>query len=256
MTRTRLRRPLRQIAMGALALPLALGLAACDKKTEAEAPTSGEPIAAIAPPAGKAWSDVVEKTPDGGYLMGNPQAPIKLVEYGALSCSHCAEFAQESFEKLRDDYVASGRVSYELRYFMLNPYDVPASLLATCGATEAVIPLSEQFWAWMPQMFQNMQTVGEDRLQAIGQLPKEQQIPAIAEAAGMVDFFSSRGIARDQAKTCLADTSKAKALADHTQQASERYNVTGTPTFIINGASVGSMRWAELEPKLQAAGAR
>ncbi len=253
MTRFRFR----HIALGMAALPLALGLAACGKK-DAEGGTSpsGEPIARIAPPAGKAWADVIEKTADGGYRMGNPDAPIKLVEYGALSCSHCAEFAKESFGKLRDDYIASGRVSYELRYFILNAYDVPASVLATCGATEAVIPLSEQFWAWQAQMFQNVQAAGDARLQQISALPKEQQIAAIADAAGMTEFFAARGISRDQARACLADTAKAKALADQTEKAGTEYNVTGTPTFMINGSSVGSMGWAELEPKLQQAGAR
>lgn len=252
MTRNRFR----QIVFGALAAPLALGLAACDKKAEDGAPSSSEPIARIAPPAGKAWQDMIEKTPEGGYRMGNPEAPIKLIEYAALSCSHCAEFSKESSEPMRDDYVASGRVSYELRYFMLNPFDVPASLLATCGSTEAVIPLSEQFWAWQPNMFENVQALGDQKLQAIGELPKEQQIAAIADASGMVNFFSSRGIARDQAKACLADTAKAKALADQTQKASDEFNVTGTPTFIINGSSLGSMGWKELEAKLQQAGAR
>ncbi|SFF74827.1 Protein-disulfide isomerase [Novosphingobium sp. CF614] len=252
MTRIRFR----HVALGMLALPLALGLAACDKKAEDGSSTSGQPIAKIAPPAGKAWSDMVEKTAEGGYRMGNPEAPIKLIEFGALSCAHCAEFAKESFEKLRDDYIASGRVSYELRYFMLNPYDVPASLLATCGSTEAVIPLSEQFWAWQPNMFQNVQAAGDARLKAVGEMPKEQQIGAIAELAGMTEFFSARGIARDQANSCLADTAKAKALADQTEKATTQFDVTGTPTFVINGASVGSMSWAELEAKLQQAGAR
>jgi len=246
----------RQIALGLLVAPLALGLAACDKKDETGAPTSGAPIAKVAPPAGKAWADMVEKTAEGGYRLGNPDAPIKLIEYGALTCSHCAEFAKESFEKLRDDYVASGRVSYEMRYFMLNPYDVPASLLATCGSTEAVIPLSEQFWAWQPNMFQNLQNAGDAKLSAIQSLPKEKQIAAIAEVGGMTEFYASRGIARDQAGACLADTAKAKALADQTQKASEEFNVTGTPTFIINGNTVGSMAWKELEAKLQQAGAR
>lgn len=252
MIRTRFR----QIALGLMVAPLALGLAACGKGDEAAAPTSGEPIAKIAPPAGKAWADVIEKTADGGYRMGNPEAPIKLIEYGALSCSHCAEFAHESFQPLRDDYVGSGRVSYELRYFMLNALDVPASLLATCGATEAVIPLSEQFWAWQPNMFQNMQGAGQAKLAAIDAMPKDKQLAAVADAAGMTEFFASRGIARDQAAACLADTAKAKALADGTQKASEQFNVTGTPTFIINGNSQGSMGWKELEAKLQQAGAR
>ena len=87
----------------------ALSLSGCGKGDEtAGAPaTSSTPIAKIAAPAGQAWADKVTVTPDGGWLMGNPDAPIKLVEYGALSCSHCAEFAEAGFAKLRDDYIAS-----------------------------------------------------------------------------------------------------------------------------------------------------
>ncbi|WP_404479867.1 thioredoxin domain-containing protein [Novosphingobium sp. BL-52-GroH] len=251
-----IRNRFRLIALGLVAAPLALGLAACGKKDETASPTSGEPIAKIAAPAGKSWADTVEKTADGGYRIGNPEAPIKLIEYGALSCSHCAEFAKESFTKLRDDYVASGRVSYELRYFMLNVFDVPASLLATCGSTEAVIPLSEQFWAWQPTMFQNMQNADKAKLTALESLPKEKQIGAVAEVSGMTEFFASRGIARDQANACLADTAKAKTLADQTQKGTDEFNISGTPTFIINGNNVGSMAWKELEAKLQQAGAR
>ncbi|WP_159976920.1 MULTISPECIES: thioredoxin domain-containing protein [unclassified Novosphingobium] len=251
-----IRNRFRQIALGLLVAPLALGLAACGKKEDPAAGPSGEPIARVAPPAGKAWADMIEKTPEGGYRMGNPEAPIKLIEYGALSCSHCAEFAKESFDKLRDDYVASGRVSYEMRYFMLNVFDIPASLLATCGTTEAVIPLSEQFWAWQPKMFENMQNADKAKLAALDALPKEQQIAAVAEISGMNEFFASRGIARDQGNACVSDTAKAKALADQTQKASEQFNITGTPSFIINGNSVGSGSWAEIEPKLQQAGAR
>lgn len=242
---------LRPIALASALLPLALGLAACGDKKADQAPTSGEPVAKVAPPSGRAWTDVVSKTAEGGYRVGNPDAPIKLVEYGALSCSHCAEFSKNASEKLLGDYVASGRVSYELRYFMLNALDVPATLLATCGTNEAVIPLSEQFWAWQPTLFSNLQAAGDAKLQAASAQPA-----ALAQVAGMTDFFASRGIARDQAAACLADTAKAQALAKQTETASTKYNVTGTPSFFINEAPVGTADWATLETKLQAAGAR
>ncbi|TCM17323.1 protein-disulfide isomerase [Novosphingobium sp. PhB165] len=250
----------RKIVLGLAVVPLALGLAACGKKatdaTSTDAPTSSTALANVAPPAGKSWSDVVEKTPEGGFRIGNPEAPIKLVEYGALSCSHCAKFATTGFEKLRGTYVNSGRVSYELRFFMLNAYDFPATLLATCGSTEAVLPLAEQFWAWQPNMFEKLQAADKAKLEAIQSMPKEQQLPAIAEVSGMTEFFASRGISHDQAASCLADTARAKALADQTETATKDFNVTGTPTFLINGNSVGSMEFEELEAKLQQAGAR
>lgn len=252
-----IRLPFRQLVLGMVAMPLALGLAACGKKDDATTgPTSGEPVAKVAAPAGKAWADVIEKTPEGGYRIGNPNAAIKVVEYGALSCSHCAEFAKESFETIRDNYVASGRVSYELRFFMLNVLDVPATLLATCGSTEAVIPLAEQFWGWQPKMFENMQAARKEQLAALDALPKDKQLGAVAQVSGMNEFFASRGIATDQANACIGDVAKAKALADQTQKATDEFQVTGTPTFIINGNNVGSMAWKELEAKIQQAGAR
>jgi len=245
-------------APATLGLVLALSLAACGKDAgDAAAPTeSASPLAKVAPPAGKSWAETVTVTPEGGYLMGNPAAPIKLVEFGALSCSHCADFAAKASAPLRDNYVASGRVSYELRLFMLNPYDVPAAMLATCGAPEAVIPLSEQFWAWQPNMFTNVQNAGEARLQAIGALPPDQRYAPLAEAAGMTEFFAARGISADQAKACLGNAARATELANQTQAAAEKYEVQGTPTFRLNGSNLGTLGWEQLEPLLQKAGAR
>ena len=243
-------------AATAILAALALSLAACGKSEDTSgAPAASEPVAKVAPPAGQAWADTIAVTPEGGYLMGNPAAPIKLVEYGALSCSHCAEFSETGFEKLRDEYINSGRVSFELRHFMLNPLDISATLLATCGAPETVIPLSEQFWGWQPNMFSNLQAAGDAQLQAAGNLPPAQRFGAIAQAAGMTAFFAERGIAADQAAGCLADVNKATALSNATQAASEK-GVTGTPWFFINGKDVGTQTWATLEPMLQNAGAR
>lgn len=236
---------------------MALALAACGNKEESASATapSGEPIAKIAAPAGQTWADTYSATPEGGYRMGNPEAPIKLVEYGALSCSHCAEFAEKSAAELRDNFIASGRVSYEVRFFMLNALDVPATLLATCGTPEATLPLAEQFWGWQKNMFTNLQS-NEAALNAAGQLPPEQRFAAIAQAGGMDTFFASRGIAADQAKTCLADTAKATKLVEETNKAGQELNITGTPTFFLNGAKLDTNTWEGVKVALEKAGAR
>ena len=86
-----------------LAFVATLALAACNSK---ETATEGEiaeaqPVAAVPAPAGQAWSDVAAVTPEGGIVQGNPNAPIKLVEYASHTCSHCAEFSEQSAEPLR-----------------------------------------------------------------------------------------------------------------------------------------------------------
>ncbi len=240
-----------------VAATLALALVACGKPDDAASATapSGEAIAKIAAPAGATWADTYSATPEGGYRMGNPEAPVKLVEYGALSCSHCAEFAEKSAAELRDNFIASGRVSYEVRFFMLNALDVPATLLATCGSPEATLPLAEQFWGWQKNMFTNLQS-NEAALNAAGQLPPEQRFAALAKAGGMDTFFASRGIAADQAKVCLADTAKATKLVEATNKAGEELNITGTPTFFLNGAKLEGNTWEVIKVALEKAGAR
>jgi len=250
-------KPIRFAPLFAAALlPLAFGLAACGKKADSPI-TADAPIATVAPPAGKQWSDVITATPDGGYLMGNPNAPLKLIEYGALSCSHCAAFASEGFPKLRDTYVNSGRISYELRFFMLNMLDMPATLLATCNnAPETVIPMAEQYWAWQPTMFANLKAAGEDAMKGVQTMPAGQRPAAIARYAGMNDFFAQRGVATGQGEQCLADSKRATALAAATEKAQNDFNVTGTPAFILNGRNLEVANWEGLEPLLQKAGAR
>lgn len=245
----------RHMLMAFAAVPLVLGLAACKQEAASEGAPKGAAIAKIAPPAGQNWSDTYSLTPEGGYLMGNPNAPIKLVEFAALSCSHCAEFSEKSAAEMHDNFVASGRVSLEVRFFMLNPLDVPATMLATCSTPEAALPLAKQFWAWQPEMFNNLKTNGA-AMQAASQLPVGQRFAAIAKAGGMDAFFASRGVAADQGNACLTNTAKATQLVEATSKASEQYGITGTPTFLLNGTKIDTNTWEGIRTALEQAGAR
>ena len=86
---------------------LALGLTGCGKEAGDASSLSGEPIAKVAPPAGKAWADEIAKTPEGGYRMGNPAAPIKLIEYASYTCSHCMEFSEQSSAPMREEFIST-----------------------------------------------------------------------------------------------------------------------------------------------------
>lgn len=246
---------MRRTALLLTTLPLALGLAACKQEAaEGGAPT-GAPVAKVLAPPGKTWAEQVTLTPDGGYLMGNPNAPVKLLEYGALSCSHCAEFSEAGSVELRDAFVNSGRVSYELRYFMLNALDVPAALLATCGPVEAVIPVSDQFWAAQKDMFAALQA-NTALYESAATMQPAQRFATIAKAGGMDKFFAARGIAADQANACLANVDKAGQLMAATDKAQVDLGVSGTPTFFLNGIKIDGNTWPVVKAALEKAGAR
>jgi len=236
-------------------LALTLGLAACKKSDDAAATsTSGDPVAAVAPPAGKAWTDVVSATPDGGMRMGNPAAPIKMVEYGSLSCPHCARFAAESTKVLLEKYVGTGKVSYEFRSFAIHPQDVPLTVLVRCAPPEAFFPMVEQVYANFDGLSASTQK-GAPALQKVGNLPPNQRFVAIADALGFTDFFAARGISTDQAHACLADTKGAERVAAEAQKAGDS-GIDSTPTILVNGSKANGNTWADVEPVLQRSGAR
>lgn len=243
-----------RLLLALIALPLALGLAACGKKDDAGSAPVGAALNAVPPPAGKAWADVVSVTPEGGYVMGNPNAPIKVIEFGSLTCPHCAEFEEKGFPHLRDDYVAKGTVSLEFRNFVRDPYDTTLAMLTHCGEPESFFALTEQVYSNQKAIFDQLQPIGA-QLQAAN-LPPEKMFSAIGDRGGLIEFFAARGIAKDQAAQCLAKSETASKLAADTQKATDTFNVTGTPTFIVNGKNVEVATWDALEPILKQAGAR
>lgn len=246
-----------RLALALLLAPVALAVGGCGKKAgETGAATSATPIAPIAPPAGKAWTDVVTTTPDGGYLMGNPKAPITLIEYGSLSCPHCAKFAQESFQELTGKFVSSGRVSYEYRSFAIHPQDVPLTMLARCGGTDAFFPLTEQIYTNFDAMNAPLEDKAvQDKANAAAALPSPQRFVALADALGYTQFFAQRGISADQAHACLSNAATATQIANFAQKYGDA-GINGTPTLVVNGNKVDSTSWADTRKALMAAGAR
>jgi protein-disulfide isomerase len=244
---------IRRLALAALAAPLVLAIAACNSEEKAGAPT-GEPIAKIAAPAGTSWVDTAVATPEGGFRIGNPDAPLKLLEFASHTCSHCAEFSQEASAPL-DEYVNTGVLSYEIRNLIRDPVDLTIAMLVRCGEPAAFHPLANQAWANFTPLIEGFQA-NSAALDQASQAPQGQRFQAIAEAGGLIDFFAARGISRDQAMQCLANTDKAQQIAQLSDQQSTELNLTGTPTFFLNGKQLEGGTWKDIQPQLQAAGAR
>lgn len=250
-------RKLRTIALAAFAAPLALALAACGSGGSKDgAEVSGEVLEKVAPPAGKIWSEVVAKTEEGGLRMGNPQAPIKLVEFASLTCPHCADFAATSKAELRKTFVDSGRVSFEFRNYVRDPIDLTAAQLTRCGPAESFFALTEQVFLNQAAMMEKAQGAGQEAFTAAMGQPDAVRGKALADLAGLSEFFAARGISTDQAAACLANVSDAQSLAKATQDQSAQYDIAGTPTFLLNGSKIEGNTWAEIKAALEKAGAR
>lgn len=239
----------------AIAAPLALVLASCG--SEAEGGTgdlTSDPIADIAAPEGTSWAETATISDQSGYVTGNPDAPIKLVEYASHTCGACANFSTTAKPELKP-YIDSGVVSFEHRQLIRNSFDLVIATMVQCGAKESMQPLSDQAWASFNEVMAGIQA-NPEAMNATGELPPSERFVKIAEIAGLTDFFAARGLSADQANACLADIDTIQKIADASDTQAKELNVQATPTFFLNDAKLDENSWDKIEPLLQRAGAR
>ena len=239
--------------LSAAALALALLLSGCGdggNNISTAAGNEAAPLTQIPAPNNGDWNEVATRTEQGGFLLGNPNAPVKLVEYASLTCPACRAFSEEGTDELRNTYIRSGQVSWEFRNFVLNPLDAAVSILSRCLAPSAFFRTVEQLYE---QQQEWTARIDETESQRIGTLPENQQLAAIARAMEMDTFFARRGMPEAQFSQCLGDQQSATSLAEMNQRAAEQDRVQATPTFLINGDKVDASRWSELEPLLRGA---
>lgn len=238
-----------------LSLFASLALASCGKSdngisgggTGADGPAAG-----AAPPSGKQWSEIVERTGEGGWRMGNPDAPVKLIEYGSRSCSHCAAFAARGEPILRAQYVEPGKVSYEFRDMLSNPFDVVGMLVGECAGADQFFPILAEMFAAQDQL---RSLAREEYLTPTPGMSVGQHAVMIAEKMGYADFARRRGVSAEATRKCLSDSARIEEAEKRLRLAREKYDIRLTPSFIVNGSKVEAGNWQQLEPYLAGAGA-
>lgn len=214
------------------------------------APMASAPAQERAAPRQRDWTQVVTATAEGGFRMGNPQAPVKVVEYLSLTCPHCASFAAEGTRPLMT-YVRSGRVSLEYRNFVLNGLDLVAALLSRCAAPQNYFALNHAILASQAEWMGRVQAMSAAQRQEMESLGDLQRLRRVATIAGLDAIAARHGVTPAEADSCMAEQARLDRLIQM-REAASRYGVTGTPTFAINGQIAGSAgTWATLEPLLR-----
>jgi protein-disulfide isomerase len=147
--------------------------------------------------------------------VGDPSG-VPVVEYGSLTCPHCATFSREIFPELKKDYIDTGKVRFIFREFSRNSLDVAAFLLARCVGDDKAFAAVELLFSQQDKW-------------AFVDKPLEPLIAAMRPA----------GLTHDQAIACLKDQSKADAMVAVQKRATDEIKMTGTPTFVIDGKVYG-----------------
>jgi len=162
-------------------------------------------------------------------VIGSATAPITIVEYSSLTCSHCAAFAENVFPMLQSKYIDAGKVRFVSREFPLEVKAAAASMLARCAANGD----TSKFFDATTMLFRQQQELIERTTETL---------TVIGGKFGM-----------DQAavETCIKDDATLDKLQADQNFAYRELNVDATPTFFINGEQLkGSVSFEELEAKL------
>jgi protein-disulfide isomerase len=153
-------------------------------------------------------------SPLGDMILGSANAPVTIVEYASMSCTHCAAFHDQVYPKLRARYIDAGKVRLVFREFPLDITAAAGSMLARCLARDD----AQKYFSAVDVLF---------RLQnewAFGNTPDALKRVARQMGLGELEFQS-----------CLANEDLLKAIKLTREDAIAKLNVKSTPTFFVNG---------------------
>ncbi len=214
------------------ALVLALATAAyCGLFASAQAaPGLSDSInVAQLPPPGPVPSTLAIEAND--HVMGDPKAPIVVIEYASLTCPHCADFAVNTLPQVKKQYIDTGKVRWVYRDFPLDQYSARASMMAECAGNDRYFAIIEILFGSQANWIKINDMDG-----TIAELGKIGRLAGLPEA----DF-----------KTCMANQPLLQSIIAE-RQAGEKLGVDSTPTFFINGTKAsGAMPFAEFEKLLK-----
>ena len=143
-------------------------------------------------------------------VLGDPNAPITILEYSSLTCPHCASFHANTLPQLKKDYIDTGKAKLVFRDFPFDRAALQASMLARCSNPE-------RYFGFLDVLFksQNKWAGASDPAQALAQTGK------------------LAGVGDQQFKECLANEALANKLIERRLEAEQKYQVQSTPTFVI-----------------------
>jgi protein-disulfide isomerase len=155
--------------------------------------------------------------------QGNPKAKVVLIEYAAPSCPVCAAFNAQSFPQLKAKYIDTGKIFYVFRVFPLRPDDGSAEKIARCLPEDKYFPFIDLLFKNQPKWDVEYGVQAPDGVHD-----------------GLVLLGRIAGMSREQVDTCMVNKAEDDRINKVSADGEARYSITGTPTFILDGTSIGS----------------
>jgi protein-disulfide isomerase len=164
------------------------------------------------------------KGPLDDIVMGAATAPVTIIEYASMTCPHCAHFSVETFPKLKEKYIDTGKVKYIMREYPLDGLAAAAFMLARCAGPDKYYPMIETLFA-------------QQQKWAV----KEPLPPLLAIA-------KQAGFTQQSFEACINDKELLGKIQQVRNRGQQKFKVEATPTFYINGERfAGALSIEELD---------
>lgn len=164
-------------------------------------------------------------------VMGDENAPIELIEYASYTCPHCANFHTTVFKQLKENYIDTGKVKFVYREVYFDKYGLWASMVARCGGDLRYFGINAMLYEQQGEWIGG----GQDAMEIV------ENLRTIGKKAGLSDA---------DLDACMNDGAMAQAMVAKFEAEVAEYEVSGTPTLIINGEKNSNMSYADLSEKL------
>ena len=162
--------------------------------------------------------------------LGDPDAPVTVVEYASFTCPHCASFHTGPFEQLKSEYIDTGKVELVYREVYFDRFGLWAGMLARCAG-------EERYFGLVDLLYENQ----AEWLSGDGPAAIADNLRRLGRTAGLSD---------EEVNACLQDSEKAQAMVAAYQQNAEADNITSTPSFVIDGELHSNMPYDEFAATL------
>ena len=151
---------------------------------------------------------------DSDFYIGDPNAPVTIIEYASMSCSHCADFHNNTLNEIKEEYVDTGKVKFAFRDFPFNYPALAGSMMMRC------VPNNVRY----------------DYMNALYKLQNKWVSRDITKTkAELYKIMQSGGMQQEEFDSCLANVDLENDILDEVMQAQGEFNIRSTPSFIING---------------------
>jgi protein-disulfide isomerase len=161
-------------------------------------------------------------------ILGDPNAPIEIIEYSSMTCPHCAAFHVNTLPELKAQYLDTGRAKLVFREFPLDRVALVVSVIARCMG-------EERFFDFVDVMFRTQEQWSHSQ-DPIGEIKK---------------IVRMGGQDPDMVDTCLEDQALIDGILAIRLAGDEQYEINSTPTFIVNGENVsGNMSFEKFDELL------